>query len=211
MRSDHCAVLLLVLSGCTPSPPPARTGSARPRAKPPELYRVRFQTTQGDFLVEVTRAWAPRGADHFYELVNQKFYDGARFFRVVRRFIAQFGIHADPKTQRFWGTLAIPDDSVVGKNRRGTLSFAKLGPQTRTTQVFINLSDNPLLDRTGFAPFGRVVEGMETVDKLYFAYGEVAPRGAGPDPTRIQREGNFYLDRQFPRLDSIVRATVVVK
>jgi len=178
--------------------------------KPPEVYKVKFETTKGDFLVEVRREWAPRGADHFFNLVQARFYDGARFFRVVRGFVAQFGIAASPKVQQFWGSVAIPDDPVRAKNTKGSITFARLGPNSRRTQVFINLRDNTALDKDGFAPFGRVVEGMDIVEKLYFAYGEIKPRGGGgPDPTQIELQGNAYLERQFPRLDAIHRAAVI--
>ena len=140
--------------------------------------------------------------------MKQGFFDGSRFFRVVRRFIAQFGIHKDPKTQMLYSQMAIPDDPVVKSNKAGFVSFAKLGPNSRTTQVFINLRDNESLDKDGFAPFGQVVEGMETVERLWSSYGELAPRGTGPDATRIELEGEPYLAREFPRLDTIVRATV---
>jgi peptidyl-prolyl cis-trans isomerase A (cyclophilin A) len=177
--------------------------------KPPANYKVRFETTKGDFVVEAYRDWAPRGADHFFELVEAKFYDGVRFHRVVRGFVCQFGINGNPKTQQLWSTLQIPDDPVKEKNRKGTIAYAMRGPNTRTTQVFINLRDNLDLDKSGFAPFGKVVEGMEVVESLYHSYGEAAPRGGGPDPTQIELQGNQYLDRRFPRLDSIKRAVVV--
>ncbi len=200
--------ICLGLAACGPEKPAAVQQPAEPE-KPPEIYRVRFETTKGEFVVEVTRAWAPRGADHFYELVKTRFYDGARFFRVIRGFVAQFGVNGDPSVQNLWSQLRIPDDPVVQKNLKGYLSYAKTGPNTRTTQVFINLADNPSLDRTGFAPFGRVVEGMDVVERLWNAYGEVAPRGGGPDPTKIELEGNAYLERSFPRLDAILKARIL--
>ena len=170
---------------------------------------MKFETSKGDFVIEARREWAPRGADHFFGLVNYKFYDGARFFRVIRNYIVQFGINGDPQTQALWGGAQIPDDPVVQSNTKGFVSFAKLGPNSRATQVFINLKDNASLDAEGFAPFGRVVEGMDVVERLWSSYGEVAPRGTGPDPATIEQQGNGYLDQRFPRLDYIIRARVV--
>jgi len=197
----------VLLVACAPQPP-APKAPPRPEA-PPERYRVKFETSKGDFVIEVHREWAPRGADHFFELVNNRFYDGVRFFRVVRGFVVQFGIHGDPAVQRLWGEAAIRDDPVKQSNRKGFVSFAKLGPNSRTTQVFINLADNTSLDKDGFAPFGQVVEGMEVVERLWSAYGEIPPKGRGPDPARIVREGNAYLEREFPRLDRVVRARLL--
>ncbi len=200
-------VLAILLSGCsekTPTPPP-NTSSAATK------FRVKFETSKGDFLVEVNRDWAPRGADRFVQLVKEGFYDGVRFFRVLPGFVAQFGIHGNPATSLKWRNATIQDDPVVQSNKRGTLSFATGGPSTRTTQVFINFSDNSNLDGTGFSPFGEVVEGMEIVDSLYSGYGEGAPRGRGPDQGRLQTEGNAYLDREFPKLDYITSARIVEK
>ncbi len=211
MPSSPCRAGLLViagllLGGCAPK---EEVAPPLVPEKPPEVYRVRFETSKGEFIIEVRREWAPRGADHFFELVQNRFYDGARFFRVIRNYIVQFGINGDPKVQSLWGTMRIRDDPVVESNKKGYVSFAKLGPNSRTTQVFVNLRDNPNLDAEGFAPFGRVIEGMETLERLWSAYGEVKPRGQGPDPTRIEREGNAYLEQEFPRLDRIVRATIL--
>jgi len=209
MRIFAAFLITIFLAGCAKDKT-AEKETAPPAApvKPPELYKVKFTTSKGDFAVEVHRDWAPRGADHFFELIQTRFYDGVRFHRVVRGFVCQFGINGNPKTQQLWGSDGIPDDPVKQKNKRGTISYAKLGPNSRTTQVFINLADNAILDTTGFAPFGQVTEGMDVVSKLYFAYGEVAPRGGGPDPTQIELRGNTYLDRTYPRLDSILRATL---
>lgn len=202
-----CLGLAFLSVACGPEKP--RTAPPPPAEKPPEVYRVRLETTKGDIVLEAHREWAPRGADQFYELVENRFYDGARFFRVVRGFVIQFGIHGDPSVQRLWGDMKIRDDPVKQSNRRGFVSFAKLGPNSRTTQVFINLRDNINLDKEGFAPFARVVEGMEVVERLWSNYGEIQPHGRGPDPARIIREGNAYLEKEFPRLDAIVRARVV--
>ena len=178
-------------------------------APAPEQYFVRFQTSRGDFLVEVNRAWAPLGADRFYNLVRHGYYDSARFFRVLPDFVVQFGIPADTTLSRIWSGQQIPDDSVSQSNQRGFVSFASGGPGTRTAQVFINLADNRRLDGLGFAPFARVIEGMEVVDDFYAGYGEGAPRGRGPAQDRMEAEGNAYLEREFPLLDYIVSARVV--
>jgi peptidyl-prolyl cis-trans isomerase A (cyclophilin A) len=175
----------------------------------PETFKVKFETTEGDFIVEVTRAWAPIGADRFYNLVKLGYFQDIAFFRVLDGFMAQFGLHGTPKVTSAWRTAPIKDDPVTQSNKRGTLSFATSGPNTRTTQLFINYNDNVPLDRMGFSPFGKVVEGMEVVDKLHKGYGEGAPKGSGPDQGKIEREGNAYLKARFPELDYIERATLV--
>jgi peptidyl-prolyl cis-trans isomerase A (cyclophilin A) len=174
----------------------------------PEVYRVRFETTKGDFVIEVTRAWAPRGADRFHELVHAKFFDGARFFRVVPRFVVQFGLKGVPATDRHWSQMTLPDDPVTQNNAKGTITFAKSGPASRTTQVFINLQDNFSLDKLGFPPFGKVVSGMDIVGQLHKGYGDAPPTGVGPEQSRIRAEGNEYLERYFERLDYIKKAAV---
>jgi peptidyl-prolyl cis-trans isomerase A (cyclophilin A) len=156
----------------------------------------------------VHRAWAPHGADRFYNLVRAGYYDGVRFFRVLPGFMAQFGIHGDPVVSAAWRDQRIPDDPVRRTNVRGMVSFATAGPGTRTTQVFINFANNDRLDAMGFSPFGQVVEGMEVVDQLYADYGEGQPRGRGPDQGRMQAEGNAYLARQFPKLDTVKSARI---
>lgn len=176
--------------------------------KAPEQFRVKFETTKGDFVVEVTRAWAPRGADRFYELVTERYYDGCKFFRVVPRFVVQFGLNGNPALSQKWSQMTIPDDPVKVHNEKGTLSFAMAGPATRTTQIFINLNDNTYLDRSNFAPFGKVVSGMEVVESLFKGYGEAPPQGVGPVQALIREEGNAYLERHFPRLDGIKTATI---
>ena len=175
----------------------------------PETFRVRFETSGGDFVVEARRSWAPHGVDRFYDLVASGFFDGCRFFRVLEGFVAQVGISGDPVTSATWRRRTIPDDRVVESNRRGRVTFAMAGPGSRTTQLFINLVDNPGLDGMGFAPIAEVVQGMEQVDELYAAYGEGPPRGGGPDQARIQRDGEAYLAREFPRLDAIRRTVVI--
>jgi peptidyl-prolyl cis-trans isomerase A (cyclophilin A) len=177
-------------------------------AQAPETYRVRFETTKGNFTVEVTRAWAPLGADRFYNVVKSGLYDGARFFRVLPGFVVQFGIPGDPALARQWRSANIADDPVTQTNAPGTITFATSGPNSRTTQVFINFGKNGNLDPMGFAPFGRVSEGMDIVGQLYSGYGEGGPRGRGPDQGRIQTEGNAYLERDFPKMDYIKKAAI---
>ncbi len=177
----------------------------------PEVFQARFETSRGDFIVEVTRKWAPLGADRFYDLVKNGVFDGARFFRVLPGFVVQFGIPGDPAVARLWRGAQIADDPVVESNRRGRITFATSGPNSRTSQVFINLADNASLDGMGFAPFGRVSEGLEIVGQLHSGYGEGAPRGRGPEQGRIQAEGNAYLERQFPKLDHIKRAAILAE
>ena len=168
-----------------------------------------FETTKGTFLLEVQRDWAPHGADRFYYLVRNKFFDGARFFRVIEGFMVQFGLNGDPAVSEAWNGLTIPDDEVRQSNQRGLISFAATSARnSRTTQVFINFGDNARLDGMGFTPFGQVIEGMEVVDSLYSGYGEGAPRGMGPDQGRIKEEGTLYLEQEFPELDYIISARV---
>jgi len=176
------------------------------RAKAPDTYKVLFNTTHGDFTVEIHRDWAPLGADRFYNLVKNGFFTNAAFFRVVvtpRPFIVQFGLNASPAINNVWRNANIKDDPVKQSNTRGTLVFATAGPNTRTTQLFINLNNNAPLDASGFAPFGTVTDGMDVVDKIYPGYAEQ------PDQGRITTEGKAYLDKNFPKLDSIKSAKVV--
>ena len=175
----------------------------------PAVYNAKFDTSKGPFVVEVHRDWAPNGADRFYNLVKNGFYDSARFFRVIEGFMVQFGINGDPKLSAVWRNANIKDDPVKQSNARGTVTFATAGPNTRTTQVFINFGDNAGLDGQGFAPFGKVVSGMEVVDSLYSGYGEGAPHGKGPDQGGLQQYGNAYLQQSFPKLDYIEKATIV--
>ena len=179
------------------------------KAQAPATYKVKFTTSKGDIVAEVNRAWAPLGADRFYNLVKNGFYTNAAFFRVLPGFVVQVGISARPEVSRVWSQARIPDDPVKESNLRGYLSFATAGRNTRTTQMFINLADNTSLDGMGFAPFGKVVEGMEVVEQLYSGYGEGAPQGRGPDQGRITNEGKAYLDKDFPLLDSIKAAVVL--
>ena len=180
-------------------------------AAAPASYKVLFTTSKGDFTIEVTRDWSPKGADRFYELVKNGFYDDVRFFRVIRsprQFMAQFGISGDPKVAAEWEQATIEDDPVTQHNTRGMVTFATGGPNTRTTQIFINYADNSFLDASGFSPFGQVTAGMEVVDQLYADYGEEPPKGKGPHQGRIQSEGNDYLKKEFPNLDYVKTARI---
>jgi peptidyl-prolyl cis-trans isomerase A (cyclophilin A) len=176
--------------------------------KAPAKYKVKFATTKGDFVVEVHRDWAPQGADRFYNLVKNGFYDNTRFFRVIKGFMVQWGIHGDPAVNAAWREANIPDDPVKESNKKGFITFATAGPNTRTTQVFINYADNARLDASGFSPFGKVTTGLNVVDALNGEYGEGAPGGSGPSQPRMQDQGNAYLTSEFPKLDYIKTAKV---
>jgi peptidyl-prolyl cis-trans isomerase A (cyclophilin A) len=209
--SAFALFLAVTLSGCfraTGSPllAPAPKGLDRVA---PDSFLVRLATSKGSVDVLIHRAWSPKGADRVHWLVSNGFYDGARFFRTVKDFVTQFGISPDTAVSRVWRQRSIGDDSVRASNVRGMVTFAKGGPNTRTTQLYVNLRDNSRLDTLGFSPIGRVVAGMSVVDSLYSGYGEAAPRGKGPAQERIVREGETYLARDFPLLDRIVSATVV--
>ena len=170
-------------------------------ARAPATYQVKFTTTKGDFTVSVTRAWAPLGADRFYNLVRHHFYDNASFFRVLRGFVVQWGISAYPPVTAAWEHAPIKDDPIVQSNLRGYLTYAMGGPDTRTTQVFVNLVDNKRLDGMGFSAFGQVTEGMDVVEALYAGYGEGAPDGQGPAQNEIEKLGKSYLDKNFDKLE----------
>ena len=175
----------------------------------PDVFRVRFETTKGDILIEATREWSPHGADRFYNLVKLGYYDDVAFFRVIQNFMAQFGVSGDPKVMRAWQHATIPDDPVKQSNSRGMVTFAKTGrPNSRTTQLFINLVDNKRLDATKFAPFAKVIDGMDIADKIHIT-GEGKPRGAGPSQQRMKILGNTYLRENFPKMDYIKRAVLV--
>jgi peptidyl-prolyl cis-trans isomerase A (cyclophilin A) len=169
----------------------------------PDKFQVKFDTTKGEIIIDVTRAWSPNGADRFYNLVKNGGLDNCRFFRVVKNFMVQFGINGDPKISRVWRAANIPDDKPRESNLRGYISFATAGPNTRTTQVFINFKDNKFLDPQGFTPFGKVSKGMDIVDSINNEYGE------SPDQGQIQMQGNAYLQKAFPNLDYIKSATIV--
>jgi peptidyl-prolyl cis-trans isomerase A (cyclophilin A) len=173
------------------------------KERAPNVFKARFDTTAGIFVIEVHADWAPRGADRFYNLVKNGYYDGCRFFRLVPGFVVQFGINGDAAIQRNWTNATIPDDKVTQGNTRGFVTFAKSSePNSRTTQLFIDFADNSRLNRQGFAPFGKVTMGMEVVDKIFSGYGEK------PDQDRIEKEGNAYLTKNFPKLDYIKKATI---
>src|SRR5215472_12196916 len=175
----------------------------------PATYKVDFDTSVGAFVVEVHRDWAPNGADRFYNLVKSGFFSDVRFFRVIPGFMVQFGIHGDPSIASAWQAARIPDDKVKASNRRGYVTFATAGPNTRTTQLFINFGNNSGLDHQSFTPFGLVTDGMDTVDKLYASYGEGAPEGHGPNQALIGSRGRAYLEKYFPKLDTISSASIV--
>ena len=178
--------------------------------KAPAVFRARFTTTRGVFVVEVHRDWAPNAADRFYNLVKLGFFDDTRFFRVIEGFMVQFGLSGDPRVSTKWRVANIKDDPVTKSNKRGMVTFAQTSaPDSRSTQVFINYADNGSLDASRFAPFGEVVQGMGVVDSLYHAYGEGRPSGSGPDQGRVQEGGNQYLDTEFPQLDRIIGAQVL--
>lgn len=204
--------LAAALVGCTlAGPGQAQSNLGNPaalREQAPAVYKARFDTSKGVFVVEVHRDWAPNGADRFYNLVKNGFYDDVRFFRVISGFMVQFGINGDPKVSAPWREARIPDDPVKQSNRRGYITYAMAGPNTRTSQVFINFGDNAALDGQGFSPFGRIVSGMNVVDALNAEYGEGAPRGRGPDQGRVQMEGNAYLKKDFGKLDYVKKATI---
>jgi peptidyl-prolyl cis-trans isomerase A (cyclophilin A) len=218
VRASIAAALIVLSASCKTDGGGGSGGAAPALAKPdktalakpaPDSFRVAVETSKGTFTILAHRDWAPRGVDRFYHLVQAGFYDDTRFFRVLSGFMAQFGINGDPRVSAAWEPLTIPDDSVKQTNKRGMVTFAMGGPDTRTTQLFINYGDNANLDAMGFPPIGEVVDGMAVVDSLYAGYGEGAPQGSGPDQTRIATEGNAYLKQSFPQLDFIRTARIV--
>lgn len=214
-----CAVSALLLSGLicvaegekteqkpAEKAPAAATDASDPsklKDKAPDTFKVKFDTTKGSFTVEVTRSMSPNGADRFYNLVKSGFFKDTAFFRVVPGFMVQFGIHGDPKISAAWRDANIQDDPVKGSNTRGTITFATAGPNTRTSQLFINYGNNTFLDGQGFSPFGKVTEGMDVVDKINSESGERPNQGA------IQMQGNEYLKKSFPNLDYIKSAALL--
>lgn len=188
---------------------PAYADPSKLTEKAPDTFKAQFNTTKGKIVIEVTRSLSPNGADRFYNLVRSGYFKDIAFFRVIPGFMCQFGIHGDPAISAKWRDANIADDPVKGSNTRGTITFATAGPNTRTTQLFINFGDNVNLDGMGFSPFGKVVEGMDVVDKINGEYGEGAPGGNGPNQGRIQMEGNAYLKKDFPNLDYIKSASIV--
>lgn len=217
MKAIFTAIALsasLIAAAQTPAPKaPAHTAPTAPRpsllnpaslhAKAPAVFKARFTTTAGDFVVEVHRDWAPLGADRFYNLVRNGYFTNASFFRVVPGFVVQFGLSANPAVNKVWHDAKIQDDPVVQSNKRASLVFATAGPNTRTTQLFINFGDNARLDGMGFAPFGSVVEGMDVVDKIYSGYGE------SPRQDLITDQGDTYIAANFPKIDKIKLARIV--
>ncbi len=189
---------------------PALLDAGLANEKAPDTYKVKMSTTAGDFMIEVHRDWAPRGADRFFNLVKIGYYNDTAFYRVLKGFMAQVGMNGDPAVNEVWMNAQIRDDLVKQSNTKGMVTFAMSGkPHSRTSQIFINYGDNSYLDDMGFAPFGEVVEGFENVEALYSEYGEGAPRGKGPNQSRLFRGGNDYLKGEFPELDYIVTATIV--
>jgi peptidyl-prolyl cis-trans isomerase A (cyclophilin A) len=204
------AAVSLALGGCSSSDESKKVEVPKAAAKvekTPDVFHAVFDTSKGQVVVEVHRDWAPIGVDHFFNLIQTGFYDGVRFFRVTHSYV-QFGINGNSKSNALWSTAYLPDDPVKQSNVKGTLTFAHLGANNRTTQLFFNMKNNKDLDKQGFAPIGKVITGMDVVESLYSAYGDMAPRGQGPDPSKIEVQGNAYLDAKFPRLDYIKKATI---
>ena len=202
MRIRLCCVATVLTVGMLWS-------AGRGAAAADEPFKVKLETSQGDVVIEVHPEWAPLGAARFRELVEAKYYDDVRFFRVIDGFMAQSGMHGDPAVNARWRDKKIKDDPNKQSNTRGMVTFATSGKDSRTTQLFINFGDNSVLDRQGFSPFAKVVEGMDIVDKLYDGYGEGAPRGRGPRQDLIAGQGNEYLNASFPRLDYVKTARIV--
>lgn len=207
------ALAALAAGACAKPPPLTEPTNPKFAGSAPDSFDVLMETSKGPLTVRVHRDWAPRGADRFYGLVRGRYFDGVAFFRVIRGFVAQFGLHGDPAVAAAWEKRAIPDDSTRTSNARGTLSFAHDGPGTRSTQMFFNLRDNAQLDHmapAGFAPIGRVTDGLPVLDALYYEYSSGAGRELpGPNQDSISAQGRAYLRREFPRLDSIETARVI--
>ena len=206
-RGDHAEHGQADQSRTHETPRPSDDQGVTP-GKAPERFAVKLDTTKGDIVIDVTRSWAPNGADRFHELVKAGYYNDCAFFRVISGFMAQVGISGDPAANAVWRAKQIQDDPVRQPNKRGRVTFAMAGPNTRTTQIFINFRDNDRLDEMGFAPFGQVRD-MAAVDALYSDYGEGAPRGRGPSQAKLQQQGNAYLKAEFPNLDYIRKASII--
>ena len=200
--------LAALLAGCGGGSKETARETPAPASPVPDSYRASLETSKGAVVIEVTKSWAPEGAERFYRLLQQKYYNGARFFRVIPDFVVQFGIAGDPAVSARWRNMNMADDPVKESNRRGTITFAKSGPNSRTTQVFFNLKDNTSLDSQGFAPFGKVIDGMDVVDRFFSGYREGPPRGEGPEQQLIEAQGNAYLAK-FPHLDYIKTARIL--
>jgi peptidyl-prolyl cis-trans isomerase A (cyclophilin A) len=211
VRPSYVTLAAVLTLGILATPLFAQGNLGNPAAlteQAPATYKARFDTNKGAFVVDVRREWAPVGADRFYNLVKSGFFDDNRFFRVISGFMVQFGINGNPQVSAPWRNAQIKDDPVKQSNKRGFITFATAGPNSRTTQVFVNFGDNARLDAMGFAPFGQVSSGMDVVDQLYSGYGEGAPQGRGPNQGRIQTEGNAYLTKEFSSLDFVRKATI---
>ncbi len=216
VTSMFCGALLFAVTPASvaeegaAAPNPALLDPSLAKEKAPDTYKVKMETTAGDFIIEVHRDWAPHGADRFYNLVTIGYYNDVAFFRVIKGFMAQTGMHGDPAVSKLWLKARIPPDPVKQSNTKGMVTFA-MGPRpdTRTVQFFINYGNNDFLDASGFAPIGKVVEGFDSVKALYGGYGEGAPSGKGPDQGKLSRGGNAYLKGEFPKLDYIVTASIV--
>jgi peptidyl-prolyl cis-trans isomerase A (cyclophilin A) len=211
IRPSAVTLAAVLTLGLSATPLIAQGNLGNPAAlteQAPASYKARFDTSKGVFVIDVRREWAPVGADRFYNLVKNGFYDENRFFRVISGFMVQFGINGNPQVSTPWRNAQIKDDPVKQSNKRGFITFATSGPNSRTTQVFINFGDNSRLDGMGFASFGQVSSGMNVVDQLYSDYGEGAPSGRGPNQGRMQGEGNAYLTKDFPNLDFVRKATI---
>jgi peptidyl-prolyl cis-trans isomerase A (cyclophilin A) len=201
--------MLAMLAGSTLFTSCSKKAAQQESGPAPAEYKVLLQTTKGDVVILVHRDWSPRGADRFYELTKMGFYDGDRFFRALRGFVVQFGVNGDPKVNQKWSAIPIKDDPPKVSNKMGTVTFATSGPDSRSTQIFINIGDNSRLDDQGFTPFGEVTQGMENVQNFYMDYGEGPPSGNGPDQAAIADIGNPYLEEHFPKLDYIKTARVL--
>ena len=203
------AALVAATAGACARPSPLLRPDRVERGTAPDTFAVRFETSKGPVLIEFYRAWAPHGVDRVYFLAQNGFYDDTRFFRVIPRFVAQWGASGDTKVNAVWERRVIPDDPIKVSNGRGTVAFAHAGKDTRTTQLFVNLANNARLDSRGFTPVGRVVDGLARVDAFYGGYGDGPPAGRGPDQDRMAAEGNEYLLKYYPRLDYVRAATIV--
>lgn len=206
--------MILMMNGCKQEQDTStqllQPDQAELNQKSPDKYQIKFETTKGDIVIEVYRDWSPKGADRLYYLTKYGFFNDVRFFRVIEGFMAQFGYHGNPEISKIWTNMTFADDPSNQSNLRGYVTFAKRGdPNSRSTNLFINLVDNAYLDNSGFTPLGKVIEGMNVVDQLYSGYGEGAPRGRGPDQGRIMAEGNEYLNKHFPKLDYIKKAEII--
>jgi peptidyl-prolyl cis-trans isomerase A (cyclophilin A) len=205
LGSAAVAAVALVAGSAALSTPANLTDPTKLTAKAPATFKAKFETTQGAFVIDVHREWSPNGADRFYNLVKNGYYDGVKFYRFAPGFVVQWGIHGDPSIATTWLKSTIPDDPVKESNTRGFVTFAKSkAPNSRSVQVFINLADNARLDAMGFAPFGKVAEGMDVVDKLYGGYANELLNLQG----RIAAEGNAFLEKNYPQLDGIKKATI---